>query len=47
MPLTQADLCYETKTAISKWLLLGSGVVRPGPGNEVEDLWCASESERR
>jgi nucleoside-diphosphate-sugar epimerase len=31
----------------SKWLLLGSGVVRPGPGNEVEDLWCASESERR
>jgi hypothetical protein len=29
------------------WLLLGFGVVRPGPGNEVEDLWCASESERR
>ncbi len=30
-----------------QWLLLGSGVVRPGPGNEAEDLWCASESERR
>jgi len=28
-------------------LLLGSGVVRPGLGNEVENLWCASESERR
>ncbi len=31
----------------SRWLLLGSGVVRPGPGNEAEDLWCASESGRR
>ena len=28
-------------------LLLGSGVVRLGLENEVEDLWCASASERR
>jgi len=35
------------KVAYLERLLLGSGVVRPGLGNEVEDLWCASESERR
>ncbi len=26
------------------WLLLGSGVVRPGPGSWAEGIWCASKS---
>ncbi len=25
-------------------LLLGSGVVRPGPGSWAEGIWCASKS---
>jgi len=26
-----------------KWLLLGSGVVRPGPGRGAEEVWCEGE----
>ncbi len=37
----------DRNQGIQARLLLGSGVVRPGPGNEAEDLWCASETERR
>ena len=30
-----------------RWLLLGSGVVRPASGNGAGRLWCASKSGRR
>ncbi len=30
---------------VKTWrLLLGSGVVRPGPGSWAEGIWCASKS---
>jgi len=40
------SLCLppDDEAPIQGWLLLGSGVVRPGPGSWAASIWCASKS---
>ncbi len=40
-PSDRWDMGYQWR------LLLGFGVVRPGPGSWAASIWCASESGRR
>ncbi len=37
-------LARKLLIALWRWLLLGSGVVRPGLGRRADEVWCASKS---